>query len=342
MLLGVYANVPTVWTPLTTLPRNSLRSMRATTASSDGFRRAFGSTLTTVGVGGAFYCTALPSTNTAYALMSFNDAANNEQVTLRVQTSGALEVVLGTLSAGTTLGTSATQPFTAGTWHHVEMKWVASSTTSATDGTVTVNVDGVEALAITGVDNVATSNREASQVEFCATTNTSMMPIYVDDIFAWDSSGSYNNDFLGDKDVLPYYFDDDGSDNDWIRSTSGDTTGDAFAEVDETAQDGDSTYIEASSSSDVQTLELAAVPSSVSGISGVIFVNMMRKTGAGSSTVEVSCIETGSAESTAEAINPTQSYAYYETVVERDPQAGTPAWTYTTLSAAKMKLNRTV
>lgn len=338
MLLGVYSAIDTAWTPATTKPRNSICSMANASSSSTGIRRGFGSALTTVGVGCAFFYTQLPIANTTIAPMVFLDASNTEQVTLCLQSTGGLEVKRGTRT-GTSLGATTGPVISSGSWAHIEMVWVASSTISATDGTVTVYVNGTSVLAITGVDNVATSLRECSQVVLGLIGDSTVAPSYIDDLYAWDSSGSYNNSQIGDKDVLPYYPYADTATTDWVRNTGSSD----FSAVNQTAQDGDTTYLEAALVDDTEELELSAVPNTVDGIVGVVLVNCLRKTAAGASEVACNIVEDATDVATTNTAHVmTQSYAYYHDVVERNPAVGTPAWTYTTLSSARLKLKRTV
>lgn len=339
MLLGAWASVSAQWTPATTKPRNSLCSMAHTTSDTLGFRRTFGTTLTTVGVAGAFWYTSLPLLSTTVTPIQLLDNAGGAQISVNVTSAGFISVRSGG-STGTQLGISAAQVISAGSWAHIECKWIASSTTSATDGTVEVYVNGTIAVNLAAnVDNVATSNREVSQVSYgIEADGAGVRPNYVDDVFAWDTTGSYCNSVIGDKDVLPYYYDGDEATSDWVRNTGASD----FSAVNQTAQDGDTTYIEAAVLNDTEELSVAAVPSSVDGIVAVVMVNMLRKTAAGASEVTVSLVESGGAAAAGTAHVMTQSYAYYHDVVHRNPVDGTTAWTYTTLSAAKGRLKRTV
>jgi hypothetical protein len=339
MLLGVYADVDAAGAPSTTNPRNSTTSFATTGGSATGIRRVFGAAKTTVGVGMAFWFTNLPSAADTTVLMAFVDTDNVAQVGLVVTTDGKLAVKRGSLtniSAGTatTLGTTATTVITAGVWHHVECKYLADQTV----GTVTVKIDEVEVLAITGADTVNTSNVEASQIVIGRFLDANTLPAYVDDIFAWDTAGSYNNTFVGDKDILPYWYTGDGATSAWVRNT-GSTD---YEQIDDTVQDGDTTYLQAANALDVQEQTLSGVPSTVGGIVAIGLVNCMRKTQAGSASVTAAAVETGGAVSSGTDRPMTEEYAYYLDVIERNPVGGTPAWTYTTLNSMKLRLTRTV
>lgn len=337
MLLGAWAEVNTNSLPQTTIYANETHSLYGTgTDPSFGARRVLSGALTTVGVAGRFYVTSLPLQNNVLRLFEFRDAANADQVTVCLQSTGTIQAFRGDSDGGTSLGTTASPVVTAGNWFHVEAKWVASSTVSATDGTVHVRVNGTEVLAITGVDNVATSNREVSQIMFMRVVNvTNAGPIAVDDIFAWNSSGAQNNNFVGDKDALYFTVNGDGGTSAWTRNTGSND----YEAVDELEQDGDTTYLEATGIGDTEDLEVETVPSTVTGIVAVVQVNLMRKTEAGTSTVKPSLVGGSGGEDEGSTHTLTESYAYYHDVNELNPDTST-AWTATTLSAAKIRLER--
>lgn len=340
MLLGAWAAVGTNWTPETTKPRNSIHSLKATSSDTTGARKSFGSTKTTVGVAGAFFLTQLPASNTVVAPITLVDQANAAQITVVIQSSGALELKRGDRSTGTSITTTASQVVFAGSWAHIEMKVIAGSTTTSTDGSIVVYVNNTSAISLSAnTRTINTSNREYSGVVYGQHADNTILPTYMDDVYGWDTSGSYNNDIpVGDKDVLPYYMDGDEATSDWTRNTGAND----YGATNQTAQDGDTTYLEATAAAQVEELSISAVPSSVDGIAAAIAVSCMRKTAAGASEVEVNIVESGGADSGNAAHVLTQSYAYYHNVVERNPVDGTTAWTYTTLSAAKLRLERTV
>lgn len=348
MLLGVYSAIDASWLPQTTKPRNSICSLATVSQTvTNGARRSFGTTKTEVGIGAAFWWTQLPAASTTVRPITISDAANAAQVQVVVQSSGALSVYRGIVASGTLIETTASQVIFGGQWNHIEIRWKAGTTTTATDGEVQVWVNETLVIDKTGgstVRTVNTSNLEASQVTLGLNSENGVLPAYMDDAFAWDASGAYCASQIGDKDVLPYYYDADNGDDaglaaDWTASTAS-----SWKEmVDDTAQDGDTTHVEAATALDELDLGLAAVPNTVDGIVAVVLVNMMRKTQAGASEVSADIYESTGPTGTANAAHVlTQSYAYYHDVVHRNPVDGTTAWTYTTLSAAKQKLTRTV
>lgn len=343
MLLGAYAAVDANWLPATTKPRNGICSLAMTSVGGTGLgiRDTFGATKTYCGRAMAYWFTQLPANSTGTTLMTFSDTNNAAQMSLVLTTTGTLQVYRGT-SGGTATGSPSAQVVTSGSWAHVEMWVKAGSTTTSTDGEVEVFVNGTQVIDFTGgstVRTINTANREYSQVICGIYTDNNIVPTYMDDAVMYDDSGSYNNaPGIGDKDVLPYYPDADGGTSAWVRNTGSSD----FSAVNQTAQDGDTTYLEAAAAADVEDLEISAVPSTVDGIIGVVLINCLRKTQAGASEVSADIMETGSAASSNTAHVLSQSYAYYHDVIERNPVDGTTAWTYTTVSASKIRLTRDV
>lgn len=339
MLLGVYAEVTGgSHIPNATNPRNGLYSIGGSPGFSSRLRRTFGSTLTTVGVGGAFWVSNLPVVSGRFAFIVLADATNTEQISISLSTTGELELRRGGIN-GTIIATSA-QVITAGVWHHVEVKFIASSTIAATDGTVIVRVNDVAVITQSAnIDNIATANLEVSQVWFMrpGSTTYGITTAYVDDIFAWDSTGSNNNDFIGDKDVLTYYPDSDGATTDWVRNTG--STDYSAVDYASTEPDGDTTYLQAASAADVEDLGIETVPSTVTNIVAVVGVNVLKKTEATAATVTPAIVGGSGAVDSGSTHTMTESYAYYHDVYELDPDTSA-AWTASTISASSLRLTR--
>lgn len=356
MLLGPWAEITTTGSghgPQDSVVRNGPYAWKTSTDWESRLRRVLGGPRTTIGLACAFQIELLPNANDGLAIMQFNDAANGPQVTLVLQSTGILTIKLGGVLTGspprfggTDLVSSTVPVIAAGTWHHIEMKWVSNSVDAdGADGYVAVRVNEVEAAAYNG-DVCATANLECSQIHLLrratGSTGANGYNLYVDDVYAWNDSGDGDNDdWIGDKDVLIFYPDADGSTDEWTALGGGTK----FSEVIETeaapaaGPDGDTSYIQAVNSGDIQELEVETLPTEVSGIIAVVLVNMMKKTEAGASNVTPGIISNGST-ATGTAHSMTEAYAYYHDVIANNPDGAIP-WTATTLGDAKIKLHRT-
>lgn len=345
MLKGAWASADTNCVVSTTKPRNGYASVVISTTANVGMRRVFGGSYNNaaVGVATAWYTTSLPDIANSQIVLTFTDQANDEQVSIIINTDGTIKAVAGTRSSTTVLGTSASPVITASTWHHIEARLICHASTGALE----VRVDGVAAIGpLTNIDTDPQGTSEVSQAWFgLVFASGTAGPQYIDDCYAWDGTGSYNNDFIGDKDILTYYYDGDTGTQQWTPNV-------AVAhhlQVDDTessqspasGNDGDTTYLQATSAGNIEELDLEAVPSTVAGIVGVQLVNMMRKTQAGASNVTAVIVEgTITAESTGTSTELGEEYAYYQEVIERNPVNGTDQWRYDTLSDCKLKLTR--
>jgi hypothetical protein len=213
---------------------------------------------------------------------------------------------------------------------------------SQTVGTVEVRVNGVTVLSLTGADTVASALVECSQVAFPMGPNvTAANPGVLgdlDDIFCYDDTGSFNNSFLGDRRVLTLFPDADTIQADWTPVGSG--TG--FGAIDEANPDGDTTYISAGvpgSPTPTSEFGMENLPAGVSAISGVVLVNMSRKTEAGIANVQMSVIS-GASETAGTDQPMTEIYTYRQDVFETDPASAAP-FTPSEVDALLIKADRT-
>jgi hypothetical protein len=157
-------------------------------------------------------------------------------------------------------------------------------------------------------------------------------------LFCYDGTGSFNNTFLGDRRVITLFPNADTVQADWTPVGSG--TG--FGAIDEVSPDGDTTYISAglpglpTPTSEFGMDDLTA---GISAISGVILVNMSRKTEAGVANVQMSVIS-GASESAGTDQPMTEVYTYRQDVFEIDPASAAP-FTVAEVDALLIKADRT-
>lgn len=294
-------------------------------------RRVLGAAKTSVGIGAAFFYNALPSSNNAARIFDFRDAANITQISIGCQSSGVIEVDRGEMN-GTVLGVSASPVITANAYQHIE----AFVSFSNTVGTVEVRVNGVTVISLSGVDTVASANAECSQVGIGG--GSSGILHYVDDLFCYDNNGSFNNTFIGDRRVLTLFPNANTIEADW--TPVGAATG--YECIDEASPDGDTTYIttgvpgspKPSSEFGIQNL-----PAGVSAISGLVVVEMARKTEAGTANTKWSIIS-GASQSAGADKPMTEIYTYRQDVFETDPASAAP-FTPAEVNALLIKVERT-
>lgn len=327
---GVYAEASNVFSLNTSNPRTGTHCLQMYGSST--LRRVLGGAKTTVGVGLALYLPVLPTTNDSQRVVEFRDAANTAQISIGVQSTGVIYARRGTMNGGTLLGSSASPAVTAEAYNHIECLVFFSQTV----GSIEVRVNGVTVLSLTGQDTCATANVECSQVVLAggigggAPSNQ-----LLDDVFAYDETGSYNNTFIGDRRVLTLFPNANTATADWtaVGAASG------YECIDEASPDDDTTYITSSTVNDTSEFGLQDLPAGVSTISGVVMVERARKTEAGAANTQVSVVS--GASSTAGADKPlTEVYTYRHDVFEVDPASAAP-FTPSEVDALKFKVKRT-
>ena len=111
------------------------------------------------------------------------------------------------LKLGTTLGTAAGVLGSTGVWYCIEAYGLVDDSA----GVVTVKVNGVEVLALTGQDTRNGGAGQISAVEWEA--GTSAIYYYIDDIVIRD------DDWPGQGGLFLLAVDGDGSDTGWTAST---------------------------------------------------------------------------------------------------------------------------
>lgn len=295
-------------------------------------RRVFGGAKTTVGVGGAFYCDILPVANQTTDPITFCDAGNFPQITVALDTTGVLSIWRGNGSGSrftTKLGDSGVPVITAAAWNHIEAKCKISNTI----GTVEVRVNGVTVINLTGQDTDA-GGGEVSQVRF-EVTGLGTSGFYVDDVFAWDTAGSLNNDFIGDRKVVTDFPNADTADVAWTRST-GSTN---FGVIDENPPNGDTDYLTTTNTGDKAGVTFPNLPTEVTGIAGVVFVQKTKKTDAGIANTELH-LKSGASTANGADRPMTTQYTLYHDVFETDPNTSAP-FTRTAAQAASWTIERT-
>lgn len=338
MLDGVWAEISSNWTPTATNSRTGTAALRGSSfTGAQVIRRVLGGAKTVVGVGGAFYLNVLPAANLAVKLCDFRDAANAIQVIIFVDSTGTVSAYRG--DGVTLLGTSASPAVVASAYQHAECKVVFSQTV----GSVEVRINGVTVLSLTGQDTVASALVECSQVSVFGTKNTptNVLTLDIDDVFAWDDSGTLNNDFLGDRRVRTLFPDADTATEDWVATGATD----GFDCIHDAAPDNETTYISAAPLTGSPPTPLTSIyglqdpPAGAGAIAAVQTYVRMRKTEAGVTDVQVSMLSSGDESAGADhAI--TEAYTYWMDVHELNPNTGT-VWSEASLSAAQLQIKRT-
>lgn len=336
---GAWAEVGAGYSLSSSNPRTGAYGVQRDGTSGGEARRILGGAKTTVGLGAAMHISALPSSNDRYVIFSFRDTNNDPQVQIVLESTGKVAAYRGPAVGAVLLGVSASPVVVAAAYQHVEAK-VAFSNSA---GAVEVRVNGVTVLNLSSVDTVATANVECSQVGMFHNFNSNMScTTSFDDVFAWDTSGAQNTDFLGDRRVRTFYPDGDTATAGW--SPVGAATG--YDCINDTSPDDDTTYISAAPLVGSPPTELVSeftlqdAPAGIGAIAAVQTYVRARKTQAGDANIEVGMVS-GSSVSAGAGRAITEQYTYWMDVHELNPDTGTP-WNEATLTASKVRITRTL
>lgn len=276
-------------------------------------------TMTTIVVGFAFKRAGGTGTS---EVRIFDNAV--QHITLQQLTSGEWRVFRGT-TLGTQLGTTSGASVSNGTWSYVELKITISDTL----GTVDLLVNEVSFLSLTLQDTRNGGNASCDRVQFVG-SSTAADDTNWDDIYILDTTGSVNNDFLGSQVVVGLLPAADTSAEDFTRSAGTDS----FALVDENPANGDTDYIESSTSANVTRFTYATL-SGVANVKGIQINTTCRETDANPFSIN-NQVKSGATTSDGSnlAIGST-SYVNKSRVVETDPDTAA-LWTVSGLNAAEI------
>jgi hypothetical protein len=324
MTQGVWTQVPTITAnsvPSTANPRvNGTHHFRlaGSSAGAQVLRAPAWTNETTVGMGCAVYVNQLNQTSDGseqFAVLQARDENNSSQCSITIDESGFVQARVGG-TAGSVVATSVNPVIFAGQYHHIEARFVIDNTV----GAIEVRVDERIVIDVSGIDTQATSAVGANFacVSLLSSVNwESAWRMDIADFFAWDSTGTINNDFIGDHQYLTNYADADGIVTDWVRNTGSND----FGAIDDVTPDEDTTYIEASSASDVSEFTMTDLPASVNEVIGVHMLVRARKTLAGTTALQSELLPDVSPETPATGADHalTEGYAYYADLFDANP-----------------------
>lgn len=289
----------------------------------------------------AGFALAVPASHVGAAglqIAAVRDGATT-QLSLRLNANYTISVCRGPHD-GTVLGTT-TVALTAGTFAYVEWKVLIDPSV----GTVAVQINGVSALTVTGVNTRTTANSTWSMfvlgvVDVVANSyNGNNLSIDYDDLYVCDGSGAAPwNTFLGDVRVdarIPTAASANGAPNTgWTPSA-----GANYACVDETPPNDDTDSTSTTTIGAIDTFVTQDAPVAGATIFGIQHCLNLKKLDAGACSVAPVVRHSG-VDYPGAAIAPGTSYAYGLAIAQVNP--GTSAqWTEAGFNAAEFGYKRT-
>lgn len=222
-----------------------------TTGGAEAVYRNLGATYTNYTHGFAVYIPAI----TAYSFVYYASASGGSyQLAININNSGGLEVFRGTW---TLIGSTASV-FTSIGWYYIEVSVV----THATTGSVTIDVNGVNKMALTNVNTNPAGTGGISYIHYVEANNQ----IFDDTYFA-DDLVRYGPCRV--QSLVPA---SDVAGGVWVPNSGAN----GYSRVSEMVNDLDTTYISASSVNDVSRFGLAA--STALGIKAIAIETVAKKT----------------------------------------------------------------
>lgn len=230
---------------------------------------------------------------------------------------------------GTLLGTS-TFAFLPTTWTYMELKATIHSST----GSAELRVNGATVLSLSNINTNAGGTGIINQVVLGATNGYQSFRKYHDDLYICDTSGSVNNDFLGDSRVITL-----------SPTAVGDITqftpsaGNNWECVDD-MNDDDTTYVSASASGNKDLYNVANLPITPSSVHGVSVISTARKSETGTAANR-NILKTNGTIANGSTNYLSTSYNKYITTYEINPVTST-AWSVSDVNNLQIGIERTI
>ncbi len=243
-------------------------------------------------------------------IFRFRDGAN-AQVSVSIDSDRRLvfwrgEVTVGTIIAQTSIGAVPNTP----AYPHIAVKVKVDPTV----GTVACRIDGVQMALFTSGGVSLGTEATALNTRTSGVTQISLVEWrsnnYAVDLMVWDTTGSVNNDWLGDKAVIYSPVTGNGGEND--STIAGSTPAATRWEgVDETPADDDVSYNTYASAGQKQLYTWAGIPTSRRGVVALAPVNRWRKDDAGSNIMRSLLRPSTGADEEGYDVSLTTSYGDY-------------------------------
>lgn len=290
-------------------------------------RMAVPTPVKTLGHGARFFRTSLPSNiNIRPVIIGYRSPANGRMYDLIVEPNGALTVYNG---AGTILCTTTIPIFTTNTWQHIEM--LINSVT----GAIEVRREGV--VVLTGVEAVP----QNALIGIIGWTNrqnfnfNNAIELYMKGLTIWDTTGTYNNTFMGTVSIVGCLVQADVSNAGWVPSTGASVA----ALLGKNVPD-DSTFDSAAAINADVVMSLADLAADVTSVRGIVAVVRAKKNDGGDARITTYMKSAAAVRAgTEHAVGP--ATAYWWDVFEEDPNTVSP-WTPGTFNSAQLRIKRTV
>jgi len=311
-------------TPARTGPRCLGCSAGTTNA---GLGRSLDTPVNVIGIGVAQKMTTTAATNANSSGINIGTSAGWSAIKALANGDLGYSIYQGS----TLLGSTPNNIYAVGAYNYLELK-VRNNAATGGLGDAELRVNGVTQLIVTGINLTLQFTRFGLGIVSAPGNGTGTSEF--DDLVVWDNSGSFNNDFMGDRRCETMFPDANGALQQWVASA-----GNAWDCINE-ATPSDVDYIQANTNGDISTFTKTAIGISTNDIAALVHVARALKTDAGASSIKLG-IDSGAFTDNGPDIALTTSAAYYQHIVQRDPN-GSVAWTKAAADAALMRFTRSL
>jgi len=271
------------------------------------------------------------------------ESQSNRRILYRVERDGVAQYSLQmdnigrlyTTTAGGTGNPNVTYPvpLVFGQWYHIEVKG-RSADFGVDGGFFEVKLNGKTIIYI---------ERDTNNVNGAVSVDSVRLNLAfafggvvdIDDITLWDETGDENNDFLGDVEVETLFANADGTITGWTPNT-----GTAWEAVDDTSEDGDTTYISSSTVGGSASFGVTDLASNPTEVLAVKVFGIARKDGLGDRAIKLGVVSNGIVSEGLETTLST-SYGPVIAVFNRDPD-GDVTWTPLSVNALQPRVSLTL
>jgi hypothetical protein len=302
-------------------PRTGPKCCKITTSNFEAVRRILDTARATVGVGCGIRWDTAP---TSYNGIRFEYGSSN--LICRVGLNANLQIVVVGADNNTVLGYTNANAVALGSW-----AWLEAKVTVGVSGTIVVRLNGLTVLTINNV-NIGTNNIDSICLGNPA-SGAASQTWYFDDLVIWDTSGTDNNDFLGDRRCVTMFPNSNSATQQWTAvgaANAWDCIDDASADT--------VTYIEAATAGNVSEFGKTTLTTLTTGVAGIRLVAYAQKSDVGTSTFRVGVNSNGFVQNSAE-IAPGTAWGYFSYIAERDPNGSIP-WVKASVEGAAFRVTR--
>jgi hypothetical protein len=320
-----------LWTEITgfpkvvsTLPRTGSYCLE--TSTSVTLRRTFGDDYTRVGLQFGMWVSNLPSvaSPTGWVFGQLRDSDNRGLIGFQLSTTGRVQIMKGGLDANghavaATQIAESTLELAPGAWNHFEIKVFFDAA-----GYVKVRVNGRDFVSYSGdtTGGSGLAGGAAAQVAFGQFDGSASLPgittIRYDDIAVGTWEAADDSTFLGQYGV--YYLKPtvDTAVADWALTTGVN----GYALIDEVEPDDNTNFIYSENVDDKSAFTVEPLPANIVSVAAVMPIARLRKTDAGTCSVQLGVISTGTEDLAASDHPLVTSYDYYYDIWMLDPHTG--------------------